>query len=130
MKSKLSFLAIAGAAWDRMKTHSTQHSSTRSPIHQPGYALLFLLTAIASQAALVPLGTDFTYQGRLNDARGAANGRFDFTFGLYDAGANGSRFAAITNLNVAVSNGLFTTSIDFGSGIFTGYAFWMEIGVR
>jgi microcystin-dependent protein len=36
----------------------------------------------------------------------------------------------ITNTAVAVSNGLFTVSLDFGPGVFTGTNYWVEMGVR
>ena len=36
----------------------------------------------------------------------------------------------VTNNAVAVSNGLFTTLVDFGPGIFTGGSNWLEIAVR
>jgi len=31
---------------------------------------------------------------------------------------------------VNASNGLFSVTLDFGSGIFTGPSRWLEIGVR
>src|SRR6267378_5989122 len=97
--------------------------------------LFSLLTAavvfcVEAGAALTPFGNEFTYQGRLNDGSSGANGQYDLTFGLYDAATAGSRIVTVTNLNVAVSNGLFATQINFGSGIFIGYALWIEIGVR
>ena len=36
----------------------------------------------------------------------------------------------LTNSAVAVTNGLFTTQLNFGSGIFTGTNYWLQIGVR
>src|SRR2546425_7932524 len=96
--------------------------------------LCLLTTAIVCclevRAALTPFGNDFTYQGRLNDGSAGANGQYDLTFGLYDAATAGSRIVTVTNFNVAVSNGLFTTQVNFGSGIFIGYALWIEVGVR
>ena len=37
---------------------------------------------------------------------------------------------AVTNNDVSVSNGLFTVSLDFGSGIFTGSNRWLAVSVR
>src|SRR6185436_5864298 len=37
---------------------------------------------------------------------------------------------AITNVSTAVSNGVFTTTLDFGANVFNGANSWLEIGVR
>ncbi len=74
--------------------------------------------------------TAFTYQGRLHDNGTAANGNFEFQFILFDTQQFGFPVAPIrTNSNVAVSGGLFTTSIDFG-GVFTGSNYWLDVSVR
>jgi len=77
-------------------------------------------------------GTAFTYQGRLNDSGSPANGNYDLEFTLFDAATtNGNQIGGtVTNLGVSVNNGLFTTTIDFGSGIFTGNPLWLQIGVE
>jgi len=76
-------------------------------------------------------GTAFTYQGRLNDSGSPANGNYDLRFTIYDAVTNGNALSlALTNSATAVSNGLFTVTLDFGPGIFTGPARWLDIGVR
>jgi hypothetical protein len=76
-------------------------------------------------------GTAFVYQGRLNDGNSPANGSYDFQFLLYDNSTNGNQQGSVwTNAATAVSNGLFTTTIDFGAGVFTGASLWLEISVR
>src|SRR5438045_2392141 len=76
-------------------------------------------------------GTAFTYQGRLNSSGAPANGSYDFQFILFNAEQFGFPVGpALTNANVAVSNGLFTTALDFGAGVFAGSNYWLEIGVR
>jgi hypothetical protein len=93
--------------------------------------LSITLLLLASPGFSAPLGSAFTYQGRLTDAGERASGSYDFTFALYDASTGGARFGAIlTNTAVAVSNGVFTTSLDFGPAAFDGSAYWLELGVR
>jgi hypothetical protein len=80
---------------------------------------------------LLAQGTGFTYQGRLDDAGAPANGRFDLRFAIYDAASGGSLLAGpLTNAATGVSNGLFTVALDFGPGVFTGPARWLDIAVR
>jgi hypothetical protein len=84
---------------------------------------------LSAQAA--PLGTAFTYQGRLTDDEDAANGSYDFAFELYDAADGGSQVGSTVVLeDVLVTEGLFTVELDFGSDVFSGDARWLEIGVR
>jgi hypothetical protein len=89
-----------------------------------------LLALLPSSAVADPLGTAFTYQGSLSDGGSPANGSYDLTFSLYDA-ASGSGVIAgpLTNSAVSLTNGLFTVTLDFGSGVFTGAAYWLEIAV-
>jgi len=69
------------------------------------------------------MGTAFTYQGRLLDANGPANGEHDFQFTLYDANTAGSVIGStITEPNVMVTGGVFMAELDFGAGVFTGDA--------
>ena len=111
-----------------MKIYLTHQSSPRSLRRRIGFTFLFLLAAVTSQAA--PFGTEFTYQGRLDGAAGPANGRYDFTFGLHLAASGGTAIVTVTNSSVSVSNGLFTTAVNFGGGIFNGNAYWVQLGVR
>ena len=90
--------------------------------------ILVLLSAIGQAAAQ---GTAFTYQGQLNNNGTPANGTYDLSFGLFNAGTGGSPVVApLTNSSVAVSNGQFTVILDFGSGVFNGANYWLELGVR
>src|SRR5258707_15811671 len=78
----------------------------------------------------VAQGTAFTYQGRLTSGTNAANGLFDFNFSLFSvstgAGQVGSTYPVPL---IAVSNGLFTVTLDFGAN-FPGAGRWLEIAVR
>jgi endosialidase-like protein len=90
----------------------------------------FLLMAGAvGQAA--PVGTAFTYQGRLTDAGSSPTAMYDFKFSLYDALTGGSQVGStIYQDDVPVNEGYFTVDLDFGSGIFSGEARWLEIDVK
>jgi hypothetical protein len=92
----------------------------------------FLLLAVLSVPALAQAqGTAFTYQGRLNENGSPATGIYDLRFTIYDLNNGGSALAGpIANATVSVSNGLFTSALDFGASVFTGAPRWLEIGVR
>lgn len=88
--------------------------------------------AISSEfSALQAQGTAFTYQGQLLTTNGPAHGIYNLTFALYNAASGGSQFGGTVQTNgVVVSNGLFTVTVDFNSGIFTGTEYWLQIGVE
>lgn len=76
-------------------------------------------------------GTGFTYQGQLQNNGNLVDGYYDMRFHIYSAVTSGTLIAGpVTNTAVAVSNGLFTTLIDFGAGVFTGSSNWLQIGIR
>jgi hypothetical protein len=76
-------------------------------------------------------GTAFTYQGRLNSGPNPANGHYDLQFGIYDAVNNGTQQGSfVTNSATAVSNGLFTVTLDFGNEFPAGVSRWLDISVR
>ena len=75
--------------------------------------------------------TAFTYQGRLSVDGNPVSGKSDLVFKLFAASNGGAQVGpALTNSLFVSSNGLFTTSLDFGGGFFDGTALWLEIGVR
>jgi hypothetical protein len=80
-----------------------------------------------------PMGTAFTYQGRLIEADEPASGQYDFEFRLYRNSEGGPQEGSTLDVNeVAVIDGYFTVELDFGddTDIFNGYARWLEFGVR
>lgn len=84
----------------------------------------------ATQQGVQVLGTAFTYQGHLTDGNNPANGNYDFQFILYTVASGGSQVGPIvTKGDVAVSDGLFTTYLDFGP-IFDGTTLYLEVRVR
>lgn len=74
-------------------------------------------------------GTAFTYQGQLQNQGVPANGAYDLVFNLFDAPAKSNQIASVTNYSTSVSNGLFTATLDFGPGVFTGSNYWLDISV-
>ena len=93
--------------------------------------LLALVIVAASVLSTRAQGTAFTYQGRLLDGANPASGLYDLRFALYNAATNGGQTAGFLTLApTAVSNGLFTVTLDFGAATFDGSARWLEISVR
>ncbi len=107
-------------------THRTFISSWRLKL---GASLVLGCWGLGLSAAAQ--STAFTYQGRLDDAGSPASGIYDLRFTIYDLSSGGSAVAgALTNSAVGITNGLFTVSLDFGAGVFTGSQRWLEIAVR
>lgn len=92
---------------------------------------LLLLTLLSLSGLAHAQGTAIGYQGRLIDAGTPATGLYDFTFEVFDVEAAGAALPGTVVLDaVAVTNGEFSVSLDFGPNIFTGQARWLEITVR
>jgi hypothetical protein len=73
----------------------------------------------------------FTYTGRLNNNGTPVTGAYDLRVTLYDANAAGNVVAGpLPIVPVGVTNGVFTAVLDFGAGVFTGQARWLNIEVR
>ena len=107
---------------------------TRKSIFRMFIVLLVVLmmnsSGLARPLEAPPLGTDFTYQGKLTDGGIPANGKYDFEFKLYDALSSGSQVGGtVPKGDVIVTAGLFTVQLDFGD-VFDGAALYLEIGVR
>jgi hypothetical protein len=96
------------------------------------YTLLvwILLVALSISSKAAPIGTAWTYQGRLIDNNDVADGLFDFQFKLYDDPNGNIPLADATVGDVDVIDGHFTIQLDFGSSVFDGNAVWLEINVR
>jgi hypothetical protein len=93
--------------------------------------LALLITFSIPFSAAFAQGTAFNYQGRLNDGGSPATGIYDLRFAIYDAVTNGNVVAGpLTNSATGVTNGLFAVTLDFGTGVFTGAARWLEVDVR
>jgi len=95
-----------------------------------GLTLLTLATLNFQLSTAFAQGTAFTYQGRLNSGGSPASGTYNLTFALFNTNTSGVAIAGpVTNNAVVITNGLFTVTIDFGPGGFTGSSNWLQIGV-
>jgi hypothetical protein len=92
--------------------------------------MALLSTLNLQHSTLMAQGTAFTYQGRLAEGTNAARGIYDLRFALCDSPAGPNVLGTVTSNGVPVNNGLFTVTLDFGSGVFDGGARWLEMGVR
>src|SRR2546427_7415304 len=96
------------------------------------FALFTIVLAMSLGATTVlAQTTSFTYQGRLTDGGTAANGNYDLQFALFDSLSGGTQVGSTQTVStVAVSNGVFTVSLDFGANAFTGASRFLEISAR
>jgi hypothetical protein len=93
--------------------------------------LLGLALALGLAHSALAQTTAFTYQGRLTDNGAPAHGNYDLSFSLRDSLTAGSPLGSPFGASaIAVTNGLFTVTVDFGAGLFTGADRWLEISVR
>jgi hypothetical protein len=78
-----------------------------------------------------PLGTSFTYQGRLNQAGEPLTGTIDVQASLWTAAIGGDPVGTVAApSHIPVAGGLFTAELDFGAAVFAGQTRWLQIAVR
>lgn len=93
-------------------------------------AVAALLSAAAPSARAQALGTSFTYQGSLAADGSSLTGNVDLRFSLWSAASGPGQVGTTQQvLNVPVSQGQFTATIDFGS-VFQGQQRWLQVEVR
>jgi hypothetical protein len=95
------------------------------------FAALLLIVLCFAAASVSAQTTAFTYQGRLTEGAMSANSTYDFEFALFDAQTGGTQIGSTqTSGGVIVSNGSFTTQLDFGATAFPGANRFLEIRVK
>jgi hypothetical protein len=103
--------------------------------------IVVLTTAVTAFAlhgpafAFAPLGSGFTFQGRLKSAGSPASGPHDLEFRLFDAASLGNQIGLPVVLNgVPVNDGLFTVQLntagEFGPAAMDGSRRWLETRVN
>jgi hypothetical protein len=90
-------------------------------------AMLFVSTPAWGQS-----DTSFTYQGVLQDGGGPADGAYDLSFQLFDAGVGGNSFGFMLNfIGHQVTDGLFEIELDFAAVPLGAVGSrWLEITVN
>ncbi len=105
-----------------MNTKNTRHAVLAMGLMMMGYS---------SAMAVEPVGTAFSYQGRLTLQNQLVDEPADLHFTLWDAEAGGNQIAGAVELdNWPVNDGLFTVELDFGPFAFLGEGRYLEIEVR
>jgi hypothetical protein len=89
-----------------------------------------LFLTLNLQPSAFAQGTTFTYQGRLNDGANLASGNYEILFRPFNVLTGGSQLTIPNIRSVALSNGLFTTTMDFGSAIFGGGPAYLQLEIR
>lgn len=90
------------------------------------------LALAAGSASALAQGTAFTYQGQLKNSGSAVSTPTDMQFSLWTAAAGGSQVGStVTQTNVTVTGGLFTSNVDFGVNPYTSNQnLYLQIAVR
>lgn len=86
-----------------------------------------------SEAVGAPVGTAFTYQGRLTVSGMPANGSYNFRFNLWDDASKTTWLGSYPPsgfIAIQIVDGYFTAVLDFGFGLFDGGERWLEIDVN
>jgi hypothetical protein len=94
--------------------------------------IFIILAFLAGMQHAAAQGTIFTYQGQLMDNGQPANGtnKYGMVFYLYNTpDTSGTLLGNLGIVNVPVSNGLFTVTLDFGDQYHGGPA-WLGISVQ
>jgi hypothetical protein len=78
-----------------------------------------------------PVGTGFTYQGRLLEDSNAPTDLYDMQFKLFNSVSEEDQIGVDVNKpDVNVIDGYFTVVLDFNDFAFDGNSRWLQVGVR
>jgi len=93
-------------------------------------AAVLCAATVCSVPALAQTDTTFTYQGELIEAGAPADGSYSMNFKLFNALAGGSQVGStVTIAPQVVSDGIFSSQLDFGPRDFSSTQYWLEIMV-
>jgi hypothetical protein len=93
--------------------------------------VLAFLLLVAVTPKLAGQNANFTYQGRLTDNGLPASGVYDLQLTVFNAVSGGGSVGTTSTFDdLAVSNGLFTVTLNPGTTVFDGSPRWLEIAVR
>ena len=110
---------------------SLRIAARRFPLRQfLNVVLLGCFSHLVFHGVAAPVGSSFTYQGRLLDSSAPANGTYDLEFHLFDSETGGNTLGAVLHEDVLVANGLFNVELDFGADAFNEQARWLAMGAR
>ncbi|HEX8367910.1 MAG TPA: tail fiber domain-containing protein [Pyrinomonadaceae bacterium] len=91
--------------------------------------ILLVLLFVAAGSAFGQTSV-INYQGRLSETSVVENGDYQFQFKLYDAAEGGNQIGSTVELKTLVTNGVFSTGLDFGEKAFNGEDRYLEISIR
>jgi len=134
------FARVGFAAWLLMEAAATVAPARHQGPHcsQETHMLRKTMTGIALTLALaagsasaLAQTTAFTYQGQLKNAGTVVNTPTDIEYTLYDDAFGGSLVGTVTRFAETVTDGLFTSELDFGAFPFTtNQPLYLQISVR
>jgi len=135
IKTALASLLLAGgigtaqAAQDITAAEIEQINAQLAPVVNPQANAEKVGSAPEDPAAAV--GTRFTYQGTLRLSGDRAQGTYDFRFRLYNVLGGGTQLGSTLAKNdLPVTDGLFSTELDFGQAPIDGDDIFLQIEVR
>jgi hypothetical protein len=106
-----------------MRLHQTNTVMKTKRLLVHGALLLALSLLSLEPLTALAQPTAFSFQGRLLNPNGTpANGPYDFQFYIYDVPSGNGQFVVgpLPVNGVDVANGVFSTTVDPQSGVFTG----------
>src|SRR5437867_919359 len=107
-----------------MKTHAKDSRSSSLRLFSDFLVVVLFFGANVARAQF----SSISYQGRLSDTNGSANGNFQMQFSVYDAGSGPNLLWQETHSSVGLSNGLFSVilgeSVPLDATVFNGGVRW------
>jgi hypothetical protein len=117
--------------------NQSKHPPIKIRLRMKSYltTLTFNAMVVAFATTTFGQGTVITYQARLAEGTNEVNGLYDIRAELYNRAIPGEPGdtqigSAVSNMAVPVVKGLFTVTLDFGAGVFTGESRWLQLSVR